>query len=185
MFGNAFQGGERSAESIQPVCEAGRSTSWEVLPNIYFALHLNQPQVTIFMFSNVIESVRNGKLPEFAGLRKKFDLALVKKMGVISLPYHFWQGDPKINPPASQLLWVAILLEDVDAAATVVGIIQKELDEQSMASGAKNDHAARQLELQDRIILMLDDLLAMAPSSKFRKIISAKCRTLETVCSFE
>lgn len=127
------------------------------------------------MFSSLIKSIEKGELPELSGLRKKFDFALVKKMGIVSLPYHFWQTDPKINPPSSQLLWAAILLGDRNAVVTVVGIIQKEMEEAAAASSSKNSRIVSCARFKAQIILC-DDLLLMAPTKEFREILATIVR---------
>ena len=66
------------------------------------------------MFSQMIEDLRLGRLPDPESLKGRLKFALTKKMGIISQPKMLWPGDPKINPPAKHILWAAIILEDAD-----------------------------------------------------------------------
>ncbi|MBU0480521.1 MAG: hypothetical protein KKG47_05415 [Proteobacteria bacterium] len=59
-------------------------------------------------------------------------MALVKKAGVLQQPKACWSADPKINPSAVHMLWASVIIEDIDALATVVGMIGVEL-----SSGSK------------------------------------------------
>ena len=59
------------------------------------------------MFSEMISMLKQGKEIDLDLLRKRFDRALVKKIGVLRTPYPFWTSDPKINPLAKELLWRA------------------------------------------------------------------------------
>ena len=67
------------------------------------------------MFEQMVSDLKNEKLPESTLLRKRFEAALVKKLGVIKTPYSFWPVDKKINPSTKELLWAAVLLHDKEA----------------------------------------------------------------------
>ena len=62
------------------------------------------------MINGFISVLEQSRLPPPAAVKKWLEIALVKKMGVISLPYQFWHGDRKINPSSKHLLWAAILV---------------------------------------------------------------------------
>ena len=62
-------------------------------------------------------------------LKKRFDLAMTKKLAVIKLPPAFWMQDPKINPCADHLLWAALLLDDRERAALALSAMAVEHEE--------------------------------------------------------
>ena len=64
------------------------------------------------MFSEMVNELAHGRMPELAFLRRRFDMAITKKMGVLRLPAAFWMEDPKINPRADHLFWASLLLLD-------------------------------------------------------------------------
>ena len=64
------------------------------------------------MFNQMVSDLKLGILPEEYPLRKRFEAAIIKKMGVIRTPYSFWPADKKINPSTKELLWASVLLND-------------------------------------------------------------------------
>lgn len=123
------------------------------------------------MFQEMVTELQKGKLPDLKLLRKRFEAALVKKMGVIRTPYSFWPGDTKINPPAKHLLWAATLLDDKENFNVVAAIIATELEEKKRAKG----HASSQQELGNELQGLLDEylreLLELAPDETFRQVL--------------
>lgn len=89
------------------------------------------------MFEDIFTVLYQGELPDFVVLRKRFDLAVIKKMGVLKQPPAMWPVDPKINPPSKSLLFAALLLDDKEAMATVYGIVQAEVEERLRARGRR------------------------------------------------
>ena len=69
-------------------------------------------------------------------LKKRFDLAMTKKLAVIKLPPSFWMQDPKINPRADHLLWAALLLDDPERAALAFSAMAVEHEERRRKQGA-------------------------------------------------
>jgi hypothetical protein len=47
------------------------------------------------MFDEMVSLLKQGKMVQLDLLRKRFDRALVKKLGVIKTPYSFWSSDKK------------------------------------------------------------------------------------------
>jgi len=87
------------------------------------------------MFTEMLDTLRDSRMPDQELLRKRFDFAVTKKMGIISLPSAFWMGDQKINPRTDHLFWAALLLRDrqrIDLAFTVLSV---ELAEKSRLQG--------------------------------------------------
>lgn len=101
------------------------------------------------MFTEIFKALQDNQWPEEVFLRKRFELALVKKTGILKQPYHCRTSDPKINPFSAQLLGTALLLGDRDAYSLVEGIILSEEEDAAFAG----KRPARQLaELIDSSI---------------------------------
>lgn len=91
-------------------------------------------------------------MPATDALLKRFDFALTKKLGVIKLPPHFWVQDPKINPRAEQLFWVALVLKDrgrIDLALSVLSIeLEQKISRKENEYKATIDDKAKELILE-------------------------------------
>ncbi|OQX17543.1 MAG: hypothetical protein BWK76_10435 [Desulfobulbaceae bacterium A2] len=120
------------------------------------------------MFSAMLETLRQGELPDRSLLARRFNAAVTKKMAVVALPPTLWPGDPKINPPAEQLYWAALALGDPSGRETATAILAAELAARRRLAG---EELHRELDtLQARLH---DEFLALAPS--------AACRTRLTL----
>ena len=122
------------------------------------------------MFDEMVALLKQGKMVQLDLLRKRFDRALVKKLGVINTPYSFWSSDKKINPAAKELLWATVLLEDRDNFMLVEGIIVTELDEKNKASGHYNESISGKQVTGE----FVRELLQLAPSAQFRDFLEHK-----------
>lgn len=122
------------------------------------------------MFDEMVSLLKQGKMVQLDLLRKRFDRALVKKLGVINTPYSFWSSDKKINPAAKELLWATILLEDRDNFMLVEGIIVTEIDEKNKASGRHNEPVSGKGVIDE----FVRELLQLTPSAKSRKFLEHK-----------
>lgn len=85
------------------------------------------------MFTEIFDSLKQERWPDEVCLRRWFDLALIKKTGVMRQPYHCRSSDPKINPPAVHLLWAAVFLQDREAFSMVEGILLAEDEDAAFA----------------------------------------------------
>ena len=126
------------------------------------------------MFNQMVSDLELGILPEEYPLRKRFEAAIIKKMGVIRTPYSFWPADRKINPSTKELLWASVLLNDQENYRMIEAFISTELEEKLRARGLQNNgndltHMAEQT-LQDYIA----EFLGLAPSETFKKILQQK-----------
>ena len=121
------------------------------------------------MFSEMISALQNGTLPENSSLRKRFDAALVKKTAVIRTPPSFWSADTKINPPARQLLWAAILLLDRENASVVEAIIAAELEERQRARGQPLSHGELTAGVRRHLQDAIREFIGLAPDEAFRQ----------------
>ena len=126
------------------------------------------------MFNQMVSDLKLGILPEEYPLRKRFEAAIIKKMGVIRTPYSFWPADRKINPSTKELLWASVLLNDQENYRMIEAFISTELEEKLRARGLQNSgndltHMAKQT-LQDYIA----EFLGLAPSETFKKILQQK-----------
>lgn len=81
------------------------------------------------MFTDLFQEISRGNMPDPDQLRRLFDIAMTKKLGVVKLPPSFWMQDPKINPRTDHLLWAALLLEDAERLALVFSALAVEHDE--------------------------------------------------------
>ena len=121
------------------------------------------------MFAQMVSTLKNGALPEMNLLRKRFDAALVKKMGVIRTPCSFWPSDTKINPPAKHLLWAAILLQDAENFKVVSAIISTELEEKQRAKGQPQSIQALSAKVQQLLQEYIREFVELAPDEACRK----------------
>ena len=115
------------------------------------------------MFTSMVASLKAGTLPDNSLLRKRFTAALVKKMGIIKTPYPFWPTDPKINPPAKQLLWAATLLQDKENFELVAAIISTEMEERLQAQGRPASMRELGATVQELLHQYLHEFIDLAP----------------------
>jgi len=124
------------------------------------------------MFDEMVSLLKKGEMVQLDLLRKRFDLALIKKIGVIKTPYSFWSADKKINPASKELLWAVILLEDKKDYMLVEGIITTELDERQKVSGQNYNNPS----VQQVIDVFIREFFQLSPSVKFRKFLEQKVK---------
>lgn len=128
------------------------------------------------MFSEIVKGLQAAVLPDMQALRQRFDLALVKKSGILRQPYHFWSQDLKINPSSKHLIWAAILLEDPEAFATAEAFATHEwLESQSVKGSPGADPALRPYPLLQRT---LEELLHLSSDPSFVALLQAKVSRL-------
>ena len=130
------------------------------------------------MFDDMISQLKNGEITPKVQLRKRFDGAMVKKLGVLKTPYSFWPSDKKINPSAKELLWAAILLEDKGNLRLTEGIIATEVTEKQKASGQYLVNSDIAQASQQITTTCIDELLDLAPTKDFRNKLENKINTL-------
>jgi predicted transcriptional regulator len=130
------------------------------------------------MFAHMVSDLKNGILPETNALRKRFDAALVKKMGVIRTPYSFWPGDTKINPPSKQLLWAAILLQDGENYKVVEAIISTELEEKMRAKGLHENMESLTAKVQQLLQEYLDEFIELTNDRTFKNKLQQLVRDI-------
>ena len=121
------------------------------------------------MFEQMVAALKNGSLPDTNLLRKRFEAALVKKMGVIRTPYPFWPADTKINPPAKQLLWAAILLHDIENCKIIEAIISAELDEKQRAKGQPENMHTLAAKVRQLLQSYIHEFVELAPNKTFKE----------------
>ena len=126
------------------------------------------------MFNQMVSDLKLGILPEEYPLRKRFEAAIIKKLGVIRTPYSFWPADRKINPSTKELLWASVLLNDQENYRMIEAFISSELEEKLRAKGLHNSindlaHKVAQT-MQDYI----GEFIELAPSETFRNILQQK-----------
>ncbi len=127
------------------------------------------------MFADVMNDLKKGVLPaDSAAFKKQFDIAMIKKMGVLELPYHFWSSDPKINPSSDHLAWAAFILEDRERFSQVEEVIVQEIVEQ--LGGRKAAGELADSVVQDNFKEITDKFLRLAPNKAFRQVLEAKIK---------
>jgi len=109
------------------------------------------------MFSEMVSDLSRGKLPEPVSLRKRFDAAITKKLGIVRLPRTFWMNDPKINPRSDHLFWAALLLKDRQRIDLVLAVIAAEIAEEGQADSTQDLLATRVSALLDLFFARLGD----------------------------
>ncbi len=82
------------------------------------------------MFTEFFDEIGRGNTVDPDRLKRLFDIAMTKKLGVVKLPPSFWMQDPKINPRVDHLLWAALLLDDGERLSLAVSALAVEHDEQ-------------------------------------------------------
>jgi len=99
------------------------------------------------MFRNILRQLRQGAEPDKKLLRQMLQAALVKKIGVLRMPYLCRPRDPKINPPADQLLAVAAILGEEEQMRLCLDILLSEASEKSgMAETPQSEEGCRRLD---------------------------------------
>jgi hypothetical protein len=109
------------------------------------------------MFTEMINNLKVGVLPDPAPLSGRCRAALSKKLALVSQPPTYWINDPKRNPVTEHLLWAILLLGDPDLLDVVIGIILMEQEETDGLSAEKF--------MQQSI----NHLLELAPDGNFRQ----------------
>ncbi|MFC1837867.1 hypothetical protein ACFLYW_04230 [Thermodesulfobacteriota bacterium] len=122
----------------------------------------------------MVSMLKNGEIIDLNLLRKRFDRALVKKIGVVNTPYPFWSSDPKINPLTKELIWAAILLEDSNNFQLLSGVAVTEANEKKRASGKVVELAGTGTDYKKITDAFLREFLELAPDDDFRKTLRDK-----------
>ena len=130
------------------------------------------------MFNQMVSDLKSGIIPEDYPLRRRFDTAMIKKIGVVRTPYSFWPADKKINPLTKELLWAAVLLHDIENYRMIEAIITSELEEQLRAKGLYNSINSLTHEVEQIIQDYIAKFLGLAPSETFKKDLQQKVQAV-------
>ena len=131
------------------------------------------------MFDQMVSDIKSGIIPENKLLRKRFDAALVKKIGVIRTPYSFWPADRKINPSAKELLWAVILLHDLENFRVVEAVITTEIEERHKAKGIPENSYSLSLKVKELMQEYISEFVGLAPTESMRQQLERKSSQLE------
>jgi len=126
------------------------------------------------VFDQMVSDLKNGIIPENKLLRKRFDAALVKKIGVIRTPYSFWPADKKINPSAKELFWAAILLNDLENFRVVEAVIATEVEERQKAKGIPESFHSLSFKAKELMHEYINEFVGLAPTESMRKQLERK-----------
>lgn len=107
------------------------------------------------MFSEMVDGLKHGVMPDSALLQGRCRAALAKKLAIVAQPPTYWIEDSKRNPDTEHLLWAVLLLQDADLLDIVIGII---LMEQAESEGMSAEAFMEQ---------SVTHLLAQAPYKSF------------------
>ena len=125
------------------------------------------------MFTEMIHSLRQGVLPDSGLLRKRFDIAMTKKLGVIRLPSAFWMSDPKINPRADHLLMAALLLASQECVELATSVLASELI-------ARPGTEELDILLPRTLQQIQSDLSALSPDEEFSEVLRERISKTRT-----
>ena len=128
------------------------------------------------MFDQMVSELKSGIIPESSLLRRRFEAALVKKIGVIRTPYSFWPADRKINPSAKELLWAVILLNDMENFNVIEAVITTELEEKQKAKGVPENFDALSVKAKELLQEYITAFVELAPTESMRFQLEQKSR---------
>lgn len=129
----------------------------------------------------MIRDLKNGKLPEVSPLEKRLQFAITKKLGVIKQPYLFWPPDPKQNPPATHILWAALILEDNENVRLAADILMQEHHERIAAKAGGQPKGQDLLERKAIIQSTLQELTNLLPPDSLQPVIQKKIRKISSL----
>lgn len=110
------------------------------------------------MFSEMVAGLALGQLPDEGLLRRRFDMAMTKKMGIVRLPPALWPGDPKINPRADHLFWASLLLRDRQRIDLALAVLAAEQAERLRSASADQEGLAGEArKLLQRLFAQIGD----------------------------
>ena len=124
----------------------------------------------------MIKDLKNGKLPKIVPLKKRLQFAVIKKLGVIQQPYLFWPPDPKQNPPATHILWAALIVEDNENIRLAVDILTHERHERMAAKAGGQSKGQGIVERETIIQSALQELTDLLPADSLQANIEGKIR---------
>jgi len=130
------------------------------------------------MIEDILFQLRDSRMPAVAAVEKWLAVALIKKMGVLNLPYHCWHTDPKINPSSKHLLWAAILAEDKERWAIIEGIIHTELQAGRGAAMQTSQQDQQAAFVRATVSRYTAELLDLAPNPVLRQELAGKVKKI-------
>ncbi len=127
------------------------------------------------MFTEMLTSLRNNRLPAPLSIRGRLQIALIKKQAILNLPQTFRVADPKINPRADHMVWAAVLLEDQDLFDITISILLTEAhfhSAQAQTNGAENRSVIKK---------NLEELVAIPADTQLKETIN---KSIEKISAF-
>lgn len=125
------------------------------------------------MFSELFNAIQSNSLPDPDTLRKRFDFAMTKKMGILKLPPPFWIQDPKINPRVDHLFWAALLLKDKERIDMALSAVAAELQEKTCRRREGRENCTA-----NEVRKMIEELLQQFSDNEARKQFILDLRTV-------
>jgi hypothetical protein len=128
------------------------------------------------MIADILSQLQEARMPTATAVEKWLAMALIKKMGVLNLPYHCWHTDPKINPSTKHLLWAAILTEDKERFAIVEGIIHTELQTARVGAVQTTRQDQQAAAVRETVSRYVEELLSLPSEPAFRRELAIKVK---------
>ena len=91
------------------------------------------------MFLKYLQQLQRGQSIDTRQLSGMFEVALVKKVGVLRMPYLCRSQDTKINPPMEQMLAVAAILKDEEKISVCLDLLLTEAGQKSSGGSSAAD----------------------------------------------
>ncbi len=120
------------------------------------------------MFSKILQDLEMNIFPEPKILEKLFHVAIIKKMGVLKLPPSFWMVDPKINPRADHLFWMALFLDNTESLELALSVLATEHSENKIP----DDYNSKNFQMM--LQKLTNDLLQRIPNPTSRQLFACQ-----------
>ena len=126
------------------------------------------------MFTRILHCLEKNEPVDLDRLSRLFDIAMTKKMGVLKMAPSYWQNDPKINPRADHLFWMALLLDDWHRIDLAISVLAAEHSEIKRTHGYDKDDFAKSVRK------VAEEFLHWIPEVDSRRLLEKKIKQIPT-----